>query len=699
MAAVENPLLQDFIFPPYDVIEPNHICPAIEALLIELEKDLDELEKTVKPTWPGLVVPLEKIIDRLSVVWGIVNHLNSVKDCPQLRATIQLVQPKKVGFQLKLRQSKLIYMAFKAIRDSSDWENLSDARKRVVDLKLKEAVLYGVSLEDTSRERFNEIEQELEKLAQQFEENILDATKSFEKVITDKKELEGLPSTTLSITAKTAIDKGYENATAEDGPWIITLDGPIYRSVLQHACNRSLREEIFRAYVTRASDGPLNNTPIIERVLELRLEKAKLLGFKNYAEVSLEMKMATVDKAKDLIYKLHEASWGSAIRDLEELRDYAREKGAQEANDLNQWDINFWSERLRESRYDFDEEELRPYFPLPKVMEGLFNLTKKLFGVDIEPADGTAPVWNKDVSFYQVKDSSNAPIAYFYFDPYSRPSEKRGGAWADLVVGRSGVCSSDNTRPRLPITNIVCNLTPPTKDKPSLMTIREVEAVFHEFGHALQHLLTKQDEGLVSGNQGIEWDAVEIPSLFMENWCYQRETILGIAKHYESGEPLPENTSLRILRARTFRAGTLLLRQLRYASVDLELHSTYVPGGLESIYDVDQEIGKRTHPIPLLPEDRFLCSFSHIFADKYAAGYYSYQWAEVISADAFSAFEEAGLENDQSLREMGRKFRETILALGGGKAPNEVFLEFRGREPTPHAFLRYNGLLPTIAAT
>ncbi|XP_057781894.1 organellar oligopeptidase A, chloroplastic/mitochondrial-like [Salvia miltiorrhiza] len=698
MASAENPLLQDFIFPPYDVIEPNHVCPAIQTLLIQLEKDLDELEKTVEPTWAGLVVPLEKMIDRLSVVWGIVNHLNSVKDCPQLRAAIQQVQPKKVEFQLKLRQSKLIYKAFKAIRDSLDWGKLSEARKRVVDLKLKEAVLYGVSLEDTSRERFNEIEQELEKLAQKFEENILDATKSFEKVITDKKEIEGLPLTTLTIAAEAAIVKGYENATADDGPWIITLDGPVYRSVLQHVCSRSLREEVFRAYVTRASDGPLNNTPIIERVLELRLEKAKLLGFKNYAEVSLEMKMATVDTAKDLIEKLHKASWGPAIRELEELRDYARGRGAQEANDLNQWDINFWSERLRESTYDFDEEELRPYFPLPKVMEGLFNLSKKLFEVDIEPADGTAPVWNKDVSFYKIRDSSGAPIAYFYFDPYSRPSEKRGGAWADLVVGRSGVCSSDITRPRLPITNVVCNLTPPTRDKPSLMTIREVEAVFHEFGHALQHLLTTQDEGLVSGNKGIEWDAVEIPSLFMENWCYQRETILSIAKHYESGEPLPENTCLRILRARTFRAGTLLLRQLRYAAVDLELHSTYVPGGLESIYDVDQEIGKRTHTIPLLPEDRFLCSFSHIFADKYAAGYYSYQWAEVLSADAFSAFEEAGLDDDQSLREMGRRFRETILALGGGKAPNEVFLEFRGREPTPDAFLRYNGLLPAVAA-
>ncbi|KAK4441245.1 Organellar oligopeptidase A, chloroplastic/mitochondrial [Sesamum alatum] len=658
----KNPLLQDFIFPPYDVIDANHVCPALQSLLINLENDLVELEKTVEPTWSKLVVPLEKIIDRLSVVWGIVNHLSSVKDSPEFRAAIEEIQPRKVEFQLKLRQSKPIYYAFKVIRESSDWGNLSDARKRVVEIKLKEAVLYGVSLEDTKRERFNEIEQELEKLAQKFEQNILDATKKFEKVITDKKEIEGLPLTTLAIAAETALLKGYEKAAAENGPWVITLDGPIYRSVLQHARSRSLREEVYRAYVSRASHGPLNNTPIIEWILELRLEKAKLLGHSNYAEVSMETKMATTDRAKDLIDKLHSASWGPAIQDMEDLRDFARGQGAEEANDMNHWDINFWSERLRESKYDLNEEELRPYFSLPKVMDGLFNLTKKLFGIDIEPADGVAPVWNTDVSFYKVKDSSSTPLAYFYFDPYSRPSEKRGGAWMDVVVGRSYVISSDNISPRLPIAHIVCNQTPPTRDKPSLMTIREVEAVFHEFGHALQHMLTKQDEGLVSGNQGIEWDAVEIASQFMENWCYQRDTMLSFAKHYETGEVLPEDTCLRILSARTFRAGSQLLRQLRYA------------------------------------EDRFLCSFSHIFADKYAAGYYSYQWAEVLSADAFSAFEEVGLDNDQSLREMGYKFRQTILAVGGGKSPNEVYLEFRGREPTPDAFLRYNGLLPIIAA-
>ncbi|KAK6144282.1 hypothetical protein DH2020_021102 [Rehmannia glutinosa] len=567
MESIQNPLLQDFIFPPYDVIEANHIRPAIQSLLINL------------------------VISCL----GIVNHLSSVKDCAEIRAAIAEVQ-------------------------------------------LKEAVLYGVSLEDSKRERFNEIEQTLQKL---------------EKVIKDKKEIEGLPSTTLAIAAEMAISKGYEKATADNGPWVITFDGPIYRSVLQHACNRSLREEVYRAYVTRASDGPLNNTPIIEHILELRLEKAKLLGHSNYAEFSFETKMATIDKAKDLIDKLHNASWSPAIQDMEDLRDFARGQGAEEANDLNHWDINFWSERLRESKYDLNE------------------------------------IWNKDVSFYKVKDSSTTPIAYFYFDPYTRPSEKRGGAWMDVVVGRSSVLSSDNNCPRLPIAQIVCNQTPPTGDKPSLMTIREVEAVFHEFGHALQHMLTKQDEGLVSGNQGIEWDAVEIPSLFMENWCYQRDTILAIAKHYESGETLPEDKCLRILSARTFR-------QLRYACVDLELHSSYVPGGPESIYDVDQKIGKKTHPIPLLPEDRFLCSFSHIFA-------------EVLSADAFSAFEEAGLDNDQSLKEMGYKFRETILALGGGKSPNEVlhnvaldclsrFSWSFGTEPTPNAFLRYNGLLPIIVA-
>ncbi|KAK7307286.1 hypothetical protein VNO77_40206 [Canavalia gladiata] len=702
MAAVDdvveaNPLLQDFEFPPFDVVEPKHVRPGIRALLTKLERDLEELERTVEPSWPKLVEPLEKIVDRLSVVWGVVNHLKSVKDSSELRSAIEDVQAEKVKFQLRLGQSKPIYNAFKAIQESPDWQTLSDARKRIVESQIKEAVLNGVSLEDDKREQFNRIEQELEKLSQKFGENVLDATKKFEKLITDKKEIEGLPATALGLAAQSAVSKGHENATAENGPWVITLDAPSYIAVMQHAHNRSLREEIYRAYVTRASSGDLDNTEIIEQILKLRLEKAKLLNYNNYAEVSMATKMATVDKAEELLEKLRRASWDAAVQDIEDLKEFSKSQGALEAGDLTHWDTGFWSERLRESRYDINEEALRPFFSLPKVMDALFNLAKTLFGIEIEPADGLAPVWNSDVKFFRVKDSSGSPIAYFYFDPYSRPSEKRQGAWMDEVFARSRILSRDGTSARLPVAHMVCNQTPPVGNKPSLMTFREVETVFHEFGHALQHMLTKQDEGLVAGIRGIEWDAVELPSQFMENWCYHRETLMGIAKHFETGESLPEEIYLKLVAARTFRAGSLSLRQLRFASLDLELHTKYVPGGSESIYDVDRRVSEKTQVIPPLPEDRFLCSFSHIFAGGYAAGYYSYKWAEVLSADAFSAFEDAGLDNDKAVKETGHKFRETILALGGGKAPLEVFVQFRGREPTPDALLRHNGLLPVAA--
>ncbi|KAG5230713.1 cytosolic oligopeptidase [Salix suchowensis] len=688
-----NPLLQDFEFPPFDVVEASHVRPGIRAILKNLESDLEELERTVEPSWPKLVEPLEKLVDQLTIVWGMINHLKAVKDSPELRAAIEEVQPEKVKFQLRLGQSKPIYNAFKAIQDSPQWSSLSDAQKRIVESQIKEAVLNGVALDDDKREQFNKIEQELERLSQKFGENVLDATKKFEKLIIDKKDIEGLPATSLGLAAQTAVSKGHTDATVENGPWIITLDAPSFMSVMQHARNRGLREEIYRAYVTRASSGDLNNTAIIDEILKLRLEKAKLLGYNNYAEVSMATKMATVEKAEELLEKLRKASWDAAVQDMEDLKIFSKNQGAMEANDLTHWDTSFWSERLRESKYDINEEELRPFFSLPKVMDGLFNLAKTIFGIDIELADGLAPVWNSDVKFYCVKDSLGSPIAYFYFDPYSRPSEKRGGAWMDEVVSRSRVLSPNGTAPRLPIAHMVCNQTPPVGKKPSLMTFREVETVFHEFGHALQHMLTKQDEGLVAGIRGIEWDAVELPSQFMENWCYHRETLMGIAKHYETGETLPEEVYSKLLAARTFRAGSFSLRQIKFASLDLELHTNYIPGALESIYDVDQRVSKRTQVIPPLTEDRFLCGFSHIFAGGYAAGYYSYKWAEVLSADAFSAFEDVGLDNSKAVKETGNKFRETILALGGGKAPLEVFVEFRGREPSPEALLRHNGLL------
>lgn len=688
-----NPLLQEFVFPPFDVVEAKHVRPGIRALLEKLERDLEELERSVEPSWPKLVEPLEKIVDRLAVVWGMVNHLKAVKDNSELRSAIEDVQAEKVKFQLRLGQSKPLYNAFKAIQDSPDWKTLSDARKRIVENQIKEAVLNGVSLEDDKREQFNKIEQELERLSEKFGENVLDATKKFEKLITDKKEIEGLPATALGLAAQSAVSKGHENATAENGPWVITLDAPSYIAVMQHARNRSLREEVYRAYLTRASSGDLDNTKLIEQILKLRLEKAKLLNYNNYAEVSMATKMATVDKAEELLEKLRKASWDAAVQDMEDLKKFSKDQGALEADDLTHWDVSFWSERLRESKYDINEEELRPFFSLPNVMDGLFDLAKTLFGIEIESADGLAPVWNNDVKFFCVKDSSGSPVAYFYFDPYSRPSEKRQGAWMDEVVARSRVLSPDGNSSRLPVAHMVCNQTPPVGSKPSLMTFREVETVFHEFGHALQHMLTREDEGLVAGIRGIEWDAVELPSQFMENWCYHKKTLMGIAKHFETGETLPEEVYQKLVAARTFRAGTQSLRQIKFATVDLELHTKYVPGGQESIYDVDRRVSEKTQVIPPLPEDRFLCSFSHIFAGGYAAGYYSYKWAEVLSADAFSAFEDAGLDNNKAVIETGHKFRETILALGGGKPPLEVFVQFRGREPTPDALLRHNGLI------
>lgn len=689
----DNPLLKDFDFPPFDCVKADHVRPGVRALLKKVEDELVQLETSLEPSWPKLVEPLEKLVDRLQVVWGAVNHLKAVKDTPELRTAIEEIQPEKVKFELKLGQSKPIYNAFKAIKESPDWDKLSDARKRIVESQIKEAVLNGVSLEDDKRDQFNKIEQELVKLSEKFGEHVLDATKKFEKLISEKKDIEGLPGTALGLGAQTAVSKGHENATAEDGPWVITLDAPSFMSVMQHAKNRTLRKEVYLAYITRASSGELDNTGIIDQILKLRLEKAKLLGYNNYAEVSMATKMATVSKAEELLEKIRAASWDAAVKDMEELKQFAKDQGASEADDLTHWDTTFWSERLRESKYEINEEELRPYFSLPKVMDGLFNLAKMLFGVTVESADGLAPVWNNDVRFYCVKDSSGSPIAYFYFDPYSRPSEKRGGAWMDEVVARSRVLSRDGASARLPVAHMVCNQMPPVGDKPSLMTFREVETVFHEFGHALQHMLTKQDEGLVAGIRGIEWDAVELPSQFMENWCYHRDTLMSIAKHYETGETLPEDIYLKLLAARTFRAGSQSLRQIRFASLDLELHTKYVPGGSESIYDVDQRVSQKTQVIPPLPEDRFLCGFSHIFAGGYAAGYYSYKWAEVLSADAFSAFEDAGLNDIKAVKETGQKFRETILALGGGKAPLDVFVDFRGREPSPEPLLRHNGLL------
>lgn len=689
-----NPLLTDSSFPLYDQVKAHHVVPGIQQILADLNAEIDQLEKSVQPTFEGLVEPLERISDRLGRAWGTVSHLKAVCDNKELREAVAAVEPEKVKIGLRISQSRPLYEAFKQLKEQQ-WDNLSGAQRRVVDNELRDFVLGGVALEGADKERFNAIAEELSQLGTKFSNNVQDATKAFKKLVTDVADVQGLPPSALALAAQQAAEETKGEATPEAGPWIFTLDFPSYMPVMTHSTNRELREEVYRAFLTRASSGEIDNSPIIERTLALRQEKAKLLGFQNFAEVSMASKMATLVTAEALLEELRAASWDAALRDLSEVQAFAKAHGFEQ--ELRHWDMTFWAERLREERYAITDEELRPYFALPAVLEGMFALANKLFDVTIEAADGEVPVWNKDVRFFLLK-SGGKPKANFYFDPYSRPSEKRGGAWMDEVVGQSGLLAPPGQAVRLPCAHMVCNQSPPIGDKPSLMTFREVETLFHEFGHACQHMLTQETLGLVSGIRGVEWDAVELPSQFMENWCYHQDTLTSFAKHYETGEALPKDLYNKLVAARTYRAGSMSLRQIHFASTDLELHSRFTPGAGESVFDAEKRISANTQVMQPLPEDRFLCGFSHIFAGGYSAGYFSYKWAEVLSADAFSAFEDVGLDNPEAVSETGRRFRDTVMALGGGVAPAEVFRQFRGRDPSTEALLRHSDLLVPVAA-
>ncbi|MDJ0555569.1 MAG: M3 family metallopeptidase [Microcoleaceae cyanobacterium MO_207.B10] len=693
----KKPLLIGKGLPPFESIKPEDVVPAITELLEELEQELNNLEVTVKPTWNDLVEPLQKLVDSLTWSWGIVGHLMGVKNSPELRTAHDTVQPKVVEFLNKLSQSQPLYQAFKSLRNSDSWQNLDSGQKRIIETAIRDAELSGVGLEGEKRERFNAIELELAELSTKFSNNVLDATKAFSLTLTKKEEVEGLPPSLLSLAAQAAREKGATNATPENGPWRITLDYPSFVPFMQHSKRRELREQIYKAFISRADSGDLNNYPLIERILDLRQQKTDILGFNSYAELSLASKMApTVEAVEKLLEELRSASYDAAVKDLEELKKFAASKNAPEANDIKHWDISFWAERLREEKFSFTAEELRPYFPLPQVLDGLFGLVKRIFGINITPVDGEAPVWHQDVRYFQVSDETNTPIAYFYLDAYSRPAEKRGGAWMDECITRAKIVENGQTTVRLPVAYLQCNQTPPVDGKPSLMTFSEVETLFHEFGHGLQHMLTIVDHAGAAGINNVEWDAVELPSQFMENWCYDRATLFGMAKHYETGEALPEHYYQKLLAARNYMSGSGMLRQLHFALVDIELHHRYQPGGEETVADVRNRIAKTTAVLQPLPEDSFLCSFGHIFAGGYAAGYYSYKWAEVLSADAFAAFEETGLEDESAIATCGKRFRDTVLALGGSLHPMDVFKSFRGREPNTEPLLRHSGL---VAAT
>ncbi|MBW4675006.1 MAG: M3 family metallopeptidase [Desmonostoc geniculatum HA4340-LM1] len=689
----DNPLLQGTGLPPFAEIKPERVVPAFNQLLAELDQQLAALEANVEPTWEGLVEPLEKLTERLTWSWGAVNHLMGVKNSPELREAHETIQPQVIQFINKLGQSQPIYSAFKVLRASDSWATLEPAQQRIVEAAIRDAELSGVGLEGKARERFNIIQMELAELSTKFSNHVLDATKAFSLTLTKKAEIDGLPPSLVSLAAQAAREAGEINATPENGPWRITLDFPCYGPFMQHSTSRDLRQKLYKAYITRASSGDLDNNPLIKRILELRQELADLLGFGSYAELSLASKMApNVEAVEALLEELRQASYDAAVKDLGELQAFAASHGEQYQN-LKHWDISFWAERQREAKFAFTAEELRPYFPLPQVLDGLFGLVKRLFGVTVTPADGQAPVWHEDVRYFQIADETGSPIAYFYLDPYSRPAEKRGGAWMDVCINRAKITENGVTSIRLPVSYLICNQTPPVDGKPSLMTFYEVETLFHEFGHGLHHMLTKVDYAGAAGINNVEWDAVELPSQFMENWCYERLTLFGMAKHYETGEALPEHYYQKLLAARNYMSGTAMLRQLHFSTVDLELHYRYRPDSHETPADVRQRIAKTTTVLPPLPEDSMLCAFGHIFEGGYAAGYYSYKWAEVLSADAFAAFEEAGLENEEAIKATGRHYRDTVLALGGGKHPMQVFKTFRGREPSTIALLRHNGLV------
>lgn len=464
----QNPLLKGAGLPPFAEIKAEQVIPAFKELLTELDSELTALEKNVQPTWSGLVEPLDKISDKLSWSWGIVNHLMGVKNSPELREAHEAVQPDVVQFITKLGQSQPLYNAFKALHASDAWKGLESAQQRIVEAAIRDAELSGVGLEGEAKERFNAIQMELAELSSKFSNHVLDATKAFSITLTTKEEIDGLPQSLLSLAAQAARAAGEENATPENGPWRITLDFPSYGPFMQHSTRRDLREQLYKAFISRAASGELDNNPLIDRILELRQELSGLLGFNNFAELSLASKMApNVEAVEALLEELRRVSYDAAVKDLAELKAFAASKGAKEAEDLKHWDISFWAERQREEKFSFTAEELRPYFPLPQVLDGLFGLVNRLFGVTVTPADGQAPVWHEDVRYFQIADETGAAIAYFYLDPYSRPAEKRGGAWMDVCINRGKTAENGSSSVRLPVAYLVCNQTPPLMTSPA----------------------------------------------------------------------------------------------------------------------------------------------------------------------------------------------------------------------------------------
>jgi len=676
---MSNPLLQMVGLPPFSKIKPEHIEPALDQLLAEGRQTVtDLLAATTEYSWDNLVQPLEEMEERLGRVWSPVSHMNSVVNSDELREAYNACLPKLSDYGTEMGQHEGLHQAFKQIAEGADYETLDTAQKKIIDNAMRDFRLSGIDLPRDKQARYKEIMQEMSALTSRFSENVLDATSAWKLKITDESRLSGLPESALGMAKQIA------EREAQDG-WVFNLEFPSYLPVMTYADDRELRREVYTAFVTRASDeGPhdkkYDNTPVMEQILALRHETAQLLGFANYAEKSLATKMAqSTDQVLAFLSDLAERSLPLAKQELDELRAFAKQ--AHGMDELESWDVTYYSEKLQQHKYAISQEELKPYFPEDKILTGMFAVVERLYGFKIiERHD--VDVWHKDVRFFEISDA-NGVRGQFYLDLYARP-QKRGGAWMDDCITR--MLTVDGVQ--VPVAYLTCNFSPPIGAEPALFSHDEVLTMFHEFGHGLHHMLTQVDYPSVAGIGGVPWDAVELPSQFMENWCWQKEALADIAGHYQTGEPLPDELFDKMIAAKNFQSAMQMARQLEFSIFDFRMHLEYDSARGGRIYEILDSVRQQVAVMQPSSFNRFPHSFAHIFAGGYAAGYYSYKWAEVLSADAFAAFEESDIFD----RETGLKFLATVLEQGGSREPMELFVEFRGREPSIDALLRHSGL-------
>ncbi len=672
-----NPLLDFTGLPRFAEVRPEHATPAMDALLAEGRALVERLAADPSaPTWEGFVAPLEDANERLSRAWGQISHLHSVLDSPELRAVYNENLPRITQYYAELGQHEGLYRGFKALAAGPEYAGLSPTRRRIVDNELRDFRLGGAELPDEQKARFMAIQEELAGLSAKFEENLLDATNAWSRLIEDEAELAGLPEDVKQM---------YREQAAADGQtgFKLNLQAPSYLPVMQFCANRPLREALYRAYVTRAAEfGPaeLDNTDLISRILRLRQEEARLLGYADHAEVSLVPKMAeSPDEVLGFLDELARRARTYAERDMAELRAFAADE--LDLPEMQVWDIAYASEKLREARYAFSEQEVKQYFQEPRVLAGLFRLVKTLYGLEIR--EDVAPLWHPEVKFYALYDRTGQRIGQFYLDLYARET-KRGGAWMDDAITRRRKADAIQT----PVAYLNCNFSRPVAGRPALLTHDETITLFHEFGHGLHHLLTRMEDLGVSGINGVEWDAVELPSQFMENFCWEWEVLRHMTAHIDTDEPLPRALFDKMLAAKNFQAGMQMLRQIELSLFDMHLHHGFDPDGPETPLQMLDGLRRRVAVVFPPAYNRFPNNFSHIFAGGYAAGYYSYKWAEVLSADAYALFEENGVLNPEA----GHRFWSEILAQGGSRPAIESFKAFRGREPTIDALLRHNGM-------